>query len=111
MKKFILDPKNTLTNVGNSILGFFDVPKFHDSFEALDKILKETNKQKVALILLDGMGKIIFETYKDDIPYLYSHILTFSATSFPLITSKILKPKSIVALALIAVMIFSSWTT
>ena len=83
MKKFILDPKNTLTNVGNSILGFFDVPKFHDSFEPLDKILKETNKQKVALILLDGMGKIIFETYKDDIPYLYSHILTEYKSVFP----------------------------
>lgn len=83
MKKISLDPKNTLTNVGNSILGFFDVPKFHDSFAPLDKVLKETKKEKIALILLDGMGKVIFETYKNDIPFLYSHILTEYKSVFP----------------------------
>lgn len=83
MKKISLDPKNTLTNVGNSILGFFDVPKFHDSFAPLDKVLKETKKEKIALILLDGMGKVIFETYKNDIPFLYSHILTQYKSVFP----------------------------
>lgn len=83
MKKLVLDPKNTLTNVSNSILGFFDVPKFHDSFKPLDKILKETKKEKIALVLLDGFGKVIFETYKDDIPYLYSHILTQYKSVFP----------------------------
>lgn len=83
MKKISLDPKNTLTNVGNSILGFFDVPKFHDSFAPLDKVLKETKKEKIALILLDGMGKVIFDTYKNDIPFLYSHILTEYKSVFP----------------------------
>lgn len=83
MKNFILDPENTLTNVSNSILGFFDVPKFHASFKPLDQLLKETKKTKLALILLDGMGKVIFETYKDDIPYLYSHIFKQYKSVFP----------------------------
>lgn len=83
MKKFVLDPENTLTNVSNSILGFFDVPKFHASFKPLDEVLSKTKKDKIALILLDGMGKIIFETYKEDIPYLYSHIFKEYKSIFP----------------------------
>lgn len=83
MERLTLDSKNTLVNVGNSILGFFNVPKFHDSYEPLDKILKETKKTKLALILLDGMGKVIFETYKEDIPFLYSHIFKEYKTVFP----------------------------
>lgn len=83
MKKYILDPKNTLVNVGNSILNFFDIPTFHDSYEPLDKILKDTKKEKIALVLFDGMGKVVLDTYKDDIPFLYSHIMTTFNSVFP----------------------------
>ncbi len=83
MEKLILDSKQSLTNLGNSILGFFEVQKFHDSLKAADEILKKTNKKKVALILLDGMGQIIFDKYKDDIPYLYSHIVTTFKSVYP----------------------------
>lgn len=83
MEKLILDSKQTLTNLGNSILGFFGVQKFHDSLKEADELLKKSNKKKVALILLDGMGQIIFEKYKEDIPYLYSHIVSKFKSVFP----------------------------
>ena len=83
MEKLILDSKNTLVNLGNSILGYFEVPKFHDSLKIADEILNKAKKRKVALILLDGMGQIIYEKYKEYIPYLYSHIIAPFKSVYP----------------------------
>lgn len=72
MNKFTLPKKTTLTNVGNSLLKFFGVTPFHDTFEPLDKILKKSKKKKICLVLFDALGKYIIEKHKDVIPYIYS---------------------------------------
>lgn len=64
-----------LVALSNSMLKFFDCPTFNDSLKEIDDLLKEKGKdQKVCILLYDAFGKIIYETYKKDCPFLYSHI-------------------------------------
>ena len=70
----ITERNNTLVNISNSILKFYDIPTFHNSYDELDKILEKNKNKKLCLILLDGFGKIILEKYKKYCPFLYSHI-------------------------------------
>ena len=86
MKKLELDKKNTLVNLSNSILNFFDVAPLNGTYAPLDKLLKESKKEKIALILLDGMGKIVIEKHKDSIPFIYSHIFKEFKSVYPATT-------------------------
>lgn len=83
MNTITLDKQNSLVNVGNSILDFFGVKPFHDTYAPLNEILKNTKKKKIALILLDGFGKVIVEHYKKDIPFMYKHIFKEYKSVFP----------------------------
>ncbi len=83
MKNLTLDSKNTLCNVGNSILKHFEIPTFHDSFQPLDEVLNKTNKKKVCLILFDAFGKCIIDLYKDKIPFIKEHIYTEFRSVYP----------------------------
>ena len=63
-----LDKKRTLCNVSNSILKHYGVETFHTTYKPLDKILKNTNKEKICLILFDALGKAIIDRYQEYIP-------------------------------------------
>lgn len=86
MKMIKLDKKNTLVNVSNSILKFFDVEPLNDTYEPLDNLLKESGKEKVALILFDGMGKVIVDQHKDSLPFIYKHIFKEIKSVYPATT-------------------------
>ena len=73
MEKLFISKDNTLVNLSNSILNYFGVKPFHSTLTALDKILKETKKEKVALVLFDGFGKVIADYYKESILFIYKH--------------------------------------
>lgn len=79
----ILDKFETLTNLGNSILNFYGIGKFHDSYKKLDDLLANNKDKKICLVLFDGFGKNIIEKYKDDIPYIYSHIYSTFNSIYP----------------------------
>ena len=74
---------NTLVNISNSILKHFNIDTFHDSYKELDKILEKNKDKNICLILLDGFGKVIYETYKEDIPFLYNHIRLDANSVYP----------------------------
>ena len=80
--KPVLDKKNTLVNLGNSILKKYEVPTFHSSLKEADELLEKTSK-RVCLILLDGCGKVIIEKHKDNCPFIYSHIYHPFKSIFP----------------------------
>lgn len=73
----------SLVNLGNSILRFFGEKQYHDSLKEADEFLAQSKKKKVCLILLDGLGKVILDYYKDDAPFLASHIITTYKSTFP----------------------------
>ena len=80
--KIVLDKKNTLVNLGNSVLKKYGVPTFHSSIEKIDELLSKTNK-RVCLILLDGFGKAIIEKNKHVCPFISSHIYHEFKSVFP----------------------------
>ncbi len=79
----ITDKNNTLVNISNSILKHYGIKTFHDSYTKLDEILSKNKNKKLCLILLDGFGKVIYETYKDYCPFLYSHIKLDGSSIYP----------------------------
>ena len=80
--KLELDKKNTLVNLGNSILKKYEVPTFHSSIPEIDKLLSKT-KKNVCLILLDGYGKNIIYKNKEDCPFIFDHLYHEFKSIFP----------------------------
>lgn len=83
MKKISLDKENTLVNLANSVIKFFDVTQLNDTYKPLDELLKVTKKEKIAIVLFDGAGKIVLDTHKDYIPFIYNHIFTTLKSVYP----------------------------
>lgn len=83
MNKLELNKEETLVNVGNSILNYFNVETNHDTFKPLDAVLKQSNKSKVCLVLFDGFGKAIIEKHKDLCPFICNHIFKPFKSVFP----------------------------
>lgn len=68
----LYDPKHCLVNVANSFLRHFQLPTYHPSLASLDEILLRNPDKKIALVLLDGLGKAIQESYPDACPFILS---------------------------------------
>lgn len=83
MEKLYLDKEETLVNLGNSILKFYGVEPFHSTYKKADEIIEKSKKQKIALVLFDGFGKVIADYYKDNIPFIYSHKVSLFNSVFP----------------------------
>ena len=78
-----LDLNNNLVNLANSILKFYGCDTFHNSIPYIDEIFKNRKNKKICVLLYDGFGKIIFDTYKNDIPFLYSHVFKTFSSIYP----------------------------
>ncbi len=61
MKIIFPDYHNSLVNITNSILKYYDVKSFHNSLAELDEILNEKDYQNIVLMLYDGMGSNIMD--------------------------------------------------
>lgn len=59
MKPFQYSKTHSLVNLSSSILNFFGVKPFHTTIPEIDKLLINSKKKKVALVLFDGLGKNI----------------------------------------------------
>lgn len=69
-----LSKTNSLVNLSNSILKFYGLETYHESMKDVDSLLNSRKNKKVTIILLDAMGKVTMEYYKEYIPFIYSHI-------------------------------------
>lgn len=77
------DEKKNLVSLSNSILSYYGVAPFHDTLKELDSILKEKNRRKICLILLDGFGKAIQEKYEEACPFIRSKPYLSLTSVFP----------------------------
>ena len=66
--------KHNLVTFSNSLLKHFGVKLFHQTEEAVDKILKGHNK--IAVILFDGMGQNIVRKHLKEKSYIRQNYLS-----------------------------------
>lgn len=83
MENIELSKGKSLVNLANSILKHFGCKTYHDSIPEIDKLIEESGKEKICLFLFDAFGKFILETYKDDVPFMYSHRFLEIESVFP----------------------------
>lgn len=57
------DYKNSLVNLSNSILKKYNCTTFHPSISKIDDLIQKHNK--IAVILMDGMGTYLLDAHKD----------------------------------------------
>ena len=72
---------HNLVTFSNSLLKHFGVKPFHQTEEAVDKIL--TNHKKVVTILFDGMGRNIVRMHLKENSFLREHYLCTINSTFP----------------------------
>lgn len=82
LKLELLDYKNCIANLPNSILKKFGVQTVGETLEVADKCL-ETDYKNIVVLLLDGMGTYILEKNLDKDGFLRSHFVESYNTVFP----------------------------
>ena len=73
--------KNNLVTFSNSLLKHFGVKPFHQTEEAVDKVLK--GHKKVVVILFDGMGQNIVRMHLKEKSFIRQHYLCTINSTFP----------------------------
>lgn len=68
-----LSPTDSQVNLSNSILHYFDLPTFHDTFKPLDELLEKNPDRRICLFLFDGFGKYIQKKLKNFCPFMIDH--------------------------------------
>ena len=76
------DYKNSLVNLANSILQYFECPVHHTSLPAIDKFL-EKEYQTVVLLVLDGMGVDMLEHNLSEKSFLRKQMVAEISSVFP----------------------------
>ena len=83
MKKIVVDYKNSLVSVSNSILKYFEVQPFHETMKELDEILENKKYKNVVLLILDGLGSYNLTEMLKRNAFLKEHKLKDISTVFP----------------------------
>ena len=73
--------QHNLVTFSNSVLKHFGVTPFHQTEEAIDRLLK--GHKKVALILFDGMGQNIVRKHLSEDSYIRKHYACTINSTFP----------------------------
>ena len=76
------DYKNSLVNLSNSILQYFECPTHHSSLSTLDSFLQQ-DYQTVVLLVLDGMGVDMLEHNLSEKSFLREHMVEKISSVFP----------------------------
>ena len=79
----VIDYKNSIISISNSILKYFDLKPYHDSLKELDKILEKKKYQNVVLLLCDGMGSINLKNNLEKNTFLRKNHLKDITSVFP----------------------------
>ncbi len=83
MEDIELNEEKSLVNLANSILKHFGCKTYHDSIPEIDKLIKNSKKEKICLFLFDAFGKSILEKYKNDAPFMCKHKFLEISSVFP----------------------------
>ena len=70
MSHFFFDKDNSLVSISNAILKHFTGECFHTPHPKLMEILAENKRDKVVIMLFDGMGKSIQDKYLKETDFL-----------------------------------------
>jgi len=73
--------KHNLVTFSNSLLKHFGAQTFHETEEAVDRVL--TNHKKVVAILFDGMGRNIVRMHLKEKSFIREHYLCTINSTFP----------------------------
>lgn len=76
------DYKNSLVNLANSILQYFECPIHHSTLPTLDDFL-QNEYQTVVLLVLDGMGVDMLENNLSENSFLRRHLAQKISSVFP----------------------------
>ena len=69
------DYNNSIVNLVCSLLKYYNVKEIkHNTISQVDNILEERKPRNVVLMLFDAMGISILNRYKDQSPFIRSHI-------------------------------------
>ena len=79
----VIDYKNSIISISNSILKYFDLKPYHDILKELDKILEEKKYQNIVLLLCDGMGSINLKNNLEKNTFLRKNHLKDITSVFP----------------------------
>lgn len=78
------DYNNSIVNLVCSLLKYYNVKDIkHNTISQVDKILEERKPRNVVLMLFDAMGISILNRYKDQSPFIRSHIIRTLSSTFP----------------------------
>lgn len=82
-EKFLyFEPENCLVNLSNSIAASFGLKTFHPTLPLVDSFLKK-QYLNVVVILLDGLGRNIFERHLPKDSFLRKHNFGYYSSVFP----------------------------
>lgn len=82
MFKYYTNYQNSIVNVSNSILKYYEIPSMHATLPALDTVLNKKYKN-VVLFVFDGMGYHNIKTHLNKFGFIQQHITSVISSVFP----------------------------
>jgi hypothetical protein len=75
--------KNSIVNIPNSILKYYDLKAYNDTLECLDKYLSSKKYKNVVYITFDGMGSLIIDKHLKKTDFLIKNRIAKITSVFP----------------------------
>ena len=79
----VINYKNSILNLSNSILKYFDINPYHDTLKEVDKILEKNNYENIIVLLCDGLGAANLEYALSKNTFLRQHQIKNITSVFP----------------------------
>ena len=79
----VIDYKNSIVNLSNSILKYFGLKNFHNTLKEIDELLEKNEYQNVVLFLCDGLGSKNLEDYLGKNDFLMKNKIKNITSVFP----------------------------
>jgi len=78
--------KNSILNLSNSILKYFDINTYHETLKEVDEIFSKNNYENVVIFVCDGLGTSSLDYVLDKNSFLRRHKLKNITSVFPTTT-------------------------
>jgi len=86
-KMDIINYKNSILNLSNSILKYFDIKPFHQTLSYVDDLLENKKYDNVVILLCDGLGSKNLDLVLKQAGFLKSHKIKNLTSVFPTTTT------------------------
>ena len=83
MKRIRPDYTNSIVNITNSILAYYQAPTHHPTHKMLDRYLEETTPNHIIYVLLDGLGMNVLTHHLPPSAALRKYLLTPISSVYP----------------------------